>query len=179
MNVFIFIILAMVLAAIYFWFFKDSKQFYPESEIQKTFETIDELLMPNKDDHKFVIVIKDNNIAGLKNIKKMYSRYPSNYTNEEITVFEKFLPGVKQDLREACNELNMLKPSTINLIEKNKDIIRQAEEALANTELLGDDSDSANLDLLEQVIETSTVKIKELEDQLNKIEKSISRYKSL
>ena len=182
MGDFNFILLAIVLIAIYFWFSKDSKdskQFYPESEIQKTFEAVNELLMPNEDDHEYIIIIKEKNIADLKNIKEMYSRNPSTYTKEEITSFEKILPGVKQHFREACNELIKLKPSAIDIIEKNKNVIRQGEEALANAELNIDDSDSATLDIIEQSIETSTVKVKEFEDQLNKIEKSISRYKSL
>lgn len=178
------VILLVVIAAaviIYFIFFNESKQAYPESKIRETFAAVDNILMPHEDDHRFITSKKEKIIEELRVVKREYSRSPSLYTQEEITAFEKLLPELKQELREFCDTLIELKPKIIAVIEAEKKMLKSAEEAMKTGEEVEDDSDEHEdvMDIVEKILEFSPIKIKEKEDELLLLEKSIARYKSI
>ena len=182
MNTFFILCLVVAVAvAIYFLFFNEKKQLYPENKISKTFESINELLLPHEDDHHFVKRRKDRLITDLKEVKKIYSRSPSAYTKEEISDFEKLLPEVKEDLRNFCDSLIELKPPIVSIIKSQREMIKAAEEAALSAEEVSDGSedDENVMDTLEKILETAPLTIREKEEELLKLEKSIARYKSL
>ena len=178
------VILLIIIIGIYLLFFRERKLQYSENKILKTFETIDELLLPHKGDHQFIKTKKEAILPEIKEIKKMYSRSPSTYTKEEIAAFENIIPELKKEFRDVCDMLRNLKPTIINFIDSQKKLILSAEEATAKTEEfrndLDDPDDTENIiDFFENVLETAPVKIKEKEEELNIVEKNIERYGSL
>ncbi|MFY9185586.1 MAG: hypothetical protein WBJ45_08610 [Limnohabitans sp.] len=177
----IFVIVIAAAAIIYFMFFNESKKAYPENKIKETFESVNKILAPHEDDHRFVISKKETIFEELKIVKKVYSRSPSVYTQAEIDAFEKLLPELKQELRQFCDTLSELKPKIIDLIEAEKNMLQSAKEAMKTSEEVADGSEDAEdvMDIMEKILETSPIKIKEKEDELMKLEKSISRYGSL
>lgn len=178
---FILCLVVAVVVAIYFLFFNEKKQLYPENNISRTFESINELLLPHEDDHHFIKRRKDKLMTDLKEVKKIYNRSPSAYTKEEISDFEKLLPEVKADLRDFCDSLIQLKPPIINMINTQKEMVKAAEEAARSSEEQSDGSDEDEnvMDTLEKILETAPLTIREKEEELLKLEKSIARYQSL
>ena len=180
-NGLIFVIIFAAVAIIYFMFFNEGKKAYPENKIKETFESANKILALHEDDHRFVISKKEAIFEELKIVKKEYSRSPSVYTQAEIDAFEEILPEIKQELRQFCDTLIELKPTIINIIKAQKSMLQSAKEVIKTSEGVTDGSEESEdvMDTMEKILETSPIKIKEKEDELMKLEKSISRYRTL
>jgi hypothetical protein len=180
-NDFIFLLVIAAAGMIYFVFFNNNKKAYPEDKIKDTFDTVDSILSPHENDHSLVIRIKEQINDELRVVRREYSRTPSMYTREEIDAFEKIIPELKQQLKDFCKNLIDLKASCVNVIESEKKMLQSAKNAMKATEENGDESeDSENvMDIFEKILESSPIKIKEHEEDLRRLEKSISRYQSL
>lgn len=177
----ILLVVAVVAVIAYFLFFNESKQAYPESKIREAFAAVDNILKPYEDDHRFIISKKEKIIEELRVVRQVYSRIPSEYTQEEIAALEKLLPELKQELREFCDTLIEFKPKIIALIESEKRMLKSAEEAMKTGGEVGDDSDEYEdvMDTMEKILEFSPITIKEKEDELLLLERSITRYRSI
>jgi hypothetical protein len=177
------IMLVVIAAAviIYFVFFNESKKTYPQSKIKEIFVGVESILKPHEDDHRHIGAKKARIIEELKIIKKEYSRTPSQYTQKEIDAIEKLLPEIKQEFRDFCDTLIDLKPKLFDLIEAEKKMLESSKEVIKNGGDVADGSDDHEdiMDIMEKVIEFSPIKIKELEEELMLLEKSIARYKSI
>ena len=56
------ILLLVILASafVYFVVFNEGKKYYPEEKIKKIFDNVLDLITPNEDDHKIMIIKKKN-----------------------------------------------------------------------------------------------------------------------
>ena len=177
-NIFILVLLISAVVVMYFVFFSERKQPYSESKVRDTFVALDKILNSHEDDHPYITRRKEKITEELKVVRREYNRSPSEYTQQEITAFEKLLPELKQELREFCDTLIDIKPKILAVIQAEKRMLQAAQEAMKTGEKVKDNSNEHEdvMDTVEKILEFSPAKIKEKEDELLLLEKSIARY---